>query len=58
MPLARRSGARVRRIEPAVLLRIALISRTGTLTPAAQAFVACVERYVSDPGTAARPEEP
>ncbi len=58
MPLARRSGARVRRIEPAVLLRIALISRTGTLTPAAQAFVACVERYVSDPGTAARPGEP
>ncbi|MGY1686435.1 MULTISPECIES: LysR family transcriptional regulator [unclassified Geodermatophilus] len=47
-PLAQRSGALVRRIEPAVLLRIALVSRTGTLTPAAQAFVTCVEQYVSD----------
>ncbi|MCV2490777.1 LysR family transcriptional regulator [Geodermatophilus sp. YIM 151500] len=46
-PLARRSGARVRRIEPAVLLRIALVSRTGTLTPAAEAFVACVQDYVT-----------
>ncbi|MGY1833129.1 LysR family transcriptional regulator [Geodermatophilus sp. SYSU D01180] len=47
-PLAQRSGALVRRIEPAVLLRIALVSRTSTLTPAAQAFVTCVEQYVSD----------
>ncbi|GAB3192194.1 LysR family transcriptional regulator [Geodermatophilus arenarius] len=47
-PLAQRSGALVRRIEPAVLLRIALVSRTGALTPAARAFVACVEQYVSD----------
>jgi DNA-binding transcriptional LysR family regulator len=46
-PLAQRSGARVRRLEPPVLLRIALVSRTGSLTPAAQAFVTCVERYVS-----------
>ena len=46
-PLALRSGARVRRIEPAVLLRIALVHRTGILTPAAQAFVACVEDYTA-----------
>ena len=52
-PLAQRSGARVRRIEPAVLLRIALVFRTGTLTPAAQAFVSCVERYLSAQGTEA-----
>jgi DNA-binding transcriptional LysR family regulator len=45
--LALRSGARVRRIEPAVLLRIALVYRTGPLTPAAQAFVACVEDYTA-----------
>jgi DNA-binding transcriptional LysR family regulator len=51
-PLAQRSGARVRRIEPAVLLRIALVFRPGSLTPAAQAFVGCVERYVSDQETA------
>jgi DNA-binding transcriptional LysR family regulator len=56
-PLAQRSGARVRRIEPAVLLRIALVYRTGTLTPAAQAFVGCVERYVSDQETTAGPGE-
>lgn len=55
-PLAQRSGARVRRIEPAVLLRIALVFRTGTLTPAAQAFVGCVERYVSDRETGPGPE--
>jgi DNA-binding transcriptional LysR family regulator len=52
-PLAQRAGARVRLIEPPVLLRIALVSRTGTLTPAAQAFVACVERYLAAHGTAA-----
>ena len=51
-PLAQRSGARVRRIEPAVLLRIALVFRPGSLTPAAGAFVGCVERYVSDQETA------
>ncbi|MGY1792940.1 LysR family transcriptional regulator [Geodermatophilus sp. SYSU D00525] len=45
-PLAERAGARVRRIEPPVLLRIALVSRATALTPAAQAFVACVEDYV------------
>jgi DNA-binding transcriptional LysR family regulator len=57
-PLAQRSGARVRRIEPAVLLRIALVFRTGSPTPAAQAFVACVERYISARGTAAGPGHP
>ncbi|MGY1640102.1 LysR family transcriptional regulator [Geodermatophilus sp. SYSU D00703] len=46
-PLARRSGARVRRIEPAVLLRISLVSRTTPLTPAAQAFVSCVEDFIA-----------
>jgi DNA-binding transcriptional LysR family regulator len=46
-PLAQRSGARVRRIEPAVLLRISLVSRTTPLTPAAQAFVACVEDHIA-----------
>lgn len=56
--LAQRSGARVRRLEPAVLLRIALVFRTGSLTPAAQAFVGCVEDYVSGVGTAARPGDP
>jgi DNA-binding transcriptional LysR family regulator len=55
--LAQRSGARVRRIEPAVRLRIALVSRTGSLTPAAQAFVGCVERYVSDQARAQEPGE-
>ena len=52
-PLAQRSGARVRRIEPAVLLRIALVVRTGSLTPAAQAFVGCVEDYIAGVRTAA-----
>ena len=51
--LALRSGARVRRIEPAVLLRIALVYRTSPLTPAAQAFVACVEDYTA----ARRPQD-
>jgi DNA-binding transcriptional LysR family regulator len=56
-PLAQRSGARVRRIEPAVRLRIALVSRTGSLTPAAEAFVGCVESYVSDQAGAEEPGE-
>jgi DNA-binding transcriptional LysR family regulator len=55
--LARRSGARVRRIEPAVLLRIALVLRTSSLTPAAQAFVTCVERYVTDQGRRPDPRD-
>jgi len=44
-PLAERAGAQVRLIEPTSLLRIALVSRTGALTPAARAFVECVEEY-------------
>lgn len=48
-PLARRAGARVRSIEPASLLHIALVTRTGVLTPGARAFVRCVETYVADP---------
>lgn len=47
-PLAQRSGALVRRIEPAVVLRIALVSRTGALTPAARAFRTCVEEHVAE----------
>jgi DNA-binding transcriptional LysR family regulator len=53
-PLAQRSGARVRRIEPTALLRITLIFRTGILTPAAQAFVTCVEDYVAEQRAATR----
>jgi DNA-binding transcriptional LysR family regulator len=45
--LAERAGARVRPIEPATLLRIALVTRTVTLTPAARAFTECVEDYVA-----------
>jgi DNA-binding transcriptional LysR family regulator len=45
--LAERAGARVRYIQPASLLRIALVTRTMALTPAARAFTACVEEYVA-----------
>jgi DNA-binding transcriptional LysR family regulator len=47
-PLAERAGARVRHIESRSVLRIALVSRTTALTPAARAFVECVESYVAD----------
>ena len=46
-PLAVRAGARVRHIETSSVLRIALVSRTAALTPAARAFVDCVEAYVA-----------
>jgi DNA-binding transcriptional LysR family regulator len=46
MPLAERAGARVRLIEPVSLLRIALVIRKTTLTPAAQAFVQSTASYV------------
>lgn len=46
-PLAQRAGAQVRRIEPTSVLRIALVLRTAALTPAAGAFVRCVEAYVA-----------
>jgi len=59
-PLAERAGARVRHIESRSVLRIALVFRTTTLTPAARAFVECVESYVADRRTSdtAAPQEP
>jgi DNA-binding transcriptional LysR family regulator len=57
-PLAQRSGARVRDIEPAVLLRIALVFRTTALTPAAQAFVACVKDYIAEHRTGVERRDP
>jgi DNA-binding transcriptional LysR family regulator len=45
--LAERAGAFVRSIEPVALLRIFLLSRTRTMTPAARAFAACVEGYAA-----------
>jgi DNA-binding transcriptional LysR family regulator len=58
-PLARRAGARVRHIESGAVLRIALVSRTTALTPAARAFAECVESYVADrrPSITAKPPE-
>jgi DNA-binding transcriptional LysR family regulator len=58
-PLARRAGALVRHIESGAVLRIALVSRTTTLTPAARAFVECVESYVADrrPSSTAKPPD-
>jgi DNA-binding transcriptional LysR family regulator len=47
-PLAERAGAVVRNIESSSLLRIALVFRTTALTPAARAFVECVESYASE----------
>lgn len=47
-PLAERAGAIVRHIESSSVLRIALVSRTTALTPAARAFVECVESYVAE----------
>ena len=47
-PLAERAGARVRHIESPSVLRTALVSRTSALTPAARAFVECVESYVAE----------
>ncbi|MGR6962887.1 LysR family transcriptional regulator [Geodermatophilus sp. URMC 61] len=47
-PLAERAGALVRDIESSSVLRIALVSRTTALTPAARAFVECVESYVAE----------
>jgi DNA-binding transcriptional LysR family regulator len=46
-PLAQRAGARVRYIEPASVLRIAMVARNAALTPAARAFIECVERYAA-----------
>jgi len=58
-PLAERAGARVRHIDRTLVLRIALVSRTTALTPAARAFVECVQSYVDErrtSGTAAPPD--
>ena len=44
-PLARRAGARTARLDPTAHLRIALVSRTAPLTPAAQAFLAVARAY-------------
>jgi DNA-binding transcriptional LysR family regulator len=46
-PLAQRAGARVRNIEPPSVLRIATVARNAALTPAARAFIECVERYAA-----------
>ncbi|HWL97683.1 MAG TPA: LysR family transcriptional regulator [Nocardioidaceae bacterium] len=46
-PLAQRAGARVRNIEPASVLRIAMVARDAALTPAARAFIECAERYAA-----------
>jgi DNA-binding transcriptional LysR family regulator len=42
-PLAERAGAAVHHIEPASYLRVALVSRTSGLTPAARAFLDMAE---------------
>jgi DNA-binding transcriptional LysR family regulator len=47
-PLAERAGAVVRRIEPASLLRIVLVTRKTALTPAAQEFMRVAVAYVTD----------
>jgi DNA-binding transcriptional LysR family regulator len=51
--LAERAGARVRHLKPASMLRIVLVTRRTTLTPAARAFTTCVEEYVSRKAKAA-----
>jgi DNA-binding transcriptional LysR family regulator len=44
-PLARRAGARIARIEPTAHLRVALLSRSAPMTPAARAFLALAHAY-------------
>jgi len=58
-PLAERAGAQVHRIQPETYLRIALLSRSDDLTPAAQAFlrVARHHRPSADHATAAAPQD-
>lgn len=46
--LAERTGAVVRPIDPPSVLRIALVTRGASLTPAAHAFVACVRHYTRE----------
>ena len=47
-PLAERAGATVRHIRPTSLLRTALVTRKGDLTPAAQAFMRCAVAYLDE----------
>ncbi|MBK1783369.1 LysR family transcriptional regulator [Prauserella cavernicola] len=47
-PLAVRAGAAVHRIEPASYLRVALVSRTSGLTPAARAFLDVAAAYAQE----------
>ncbi|SCK07104.1 LysR family transcriptional regulator [Streptomyces sp. WMMB 322] len=51
--LAETAGAHVRHIEPVSLLRITFVTRAAALTPAAQAFTVCVERYAAQPSSSA-----
>lgn len=44
-PLARRAGARAVRIDHPARLHVALLSRSGALTPAARAFLAVARTY-------------
>ncbi len=46
-PLARRTGARVRRLISAPQLHVALVSRSAPLTPAAQAFLRVAESHAA-----------
>jgi DNA-binding transcriptional LysR family regulator len=46
-PLARQSGLRVVGIEPVSVLHVAVLSRTGNLTPAARAFLAVAADYAA-----------
>ena len=48
-PLARRAGAQIARIEPASYLRLALVSRSAPLTPAARAFQEAARTYAAKP---------
>jgi DNA-binding transcriptional LysR family regulator len=46
-PLAERAGARVREVQPASYLRIALVTRKAVLTPSATAFMRIAEAYAA-----------
>jgi DNA-binding transcriptional LysR family regulator len=45
VPLARRAGARIARIDPTAHLHVALLSRSAPLTPAAREFLALARAY-------------
>jgi DNA-binding transcriptional LysR family regulator len=47
VPLARRSGLRVARIEPASVLHVAVVSRPADLTPSAHAFLEVAADYAA-----------